>query len=90
MQFDHSPTMLAFDVFLRDESGREWKVGSAVNTFTGGVMGTTLGQFKVSGFTGKKGDLVFRSSSKVAEFTPEMTEYWKGEIVVKGVDISNQ
>jgi len=87
MQFDHSPTALAFDVFLRDETGREWKVGSAVNNITGGVMGTTLGGFKLPGFTGKKGDLVFRSSRQVAEREPRMTEYWKGEIVVKGVDI---
>jgi len=84
------PCPFGFEVYLRDGNGKEWRIGEI-----GMNPPKKPGQFvmniltiSITGFTGSSADIILRSSPEVARNTPDVTEFWDGEIVFKDVAIS--
>ena len=90
IQVNDSPVSMAFDVFVRDESGREWFVGRiqfsradpAISTF---ASSNFWGY--VDGFTADRVDIVLRSSARAARENSDFTEIWGGEIVLEDIEV---
>jgi hypothetical protein len=86
IQIKNPPAPMAFDVIVRDQTGREWKVG--VVTVKAGAQLTHSTSFAADtpGLAGGPVDVIFRSSLDAAMRTVFIKEMWEGEIVVKAVD----
>ena len=78
-----SPVNLAFDVFVRTD-GVEYKTGTLCVAKDSGRWGTSV-FFQGANRRMPKVDIILRSSTVAARGTIDMTEIWKGEIVIKDV-----
>jgi hypothetical protein len=81
------PVDVAFDAFLRI-AGKEYKLGGI--SFTKGQprgYGTGAQAKDFPHPLPDKADIVLRSSEAVARTTTNLTQIWKGELVLKGVKI---
>jgi hypothetical protein len=81
-----APVDIAFDVFLRDATGKEWPVGG-INFHKGANAGYGTGTPYFPKPSPDKIDLIFRSSEAVARGTTDLTQIWQGEIVLPNVPI---
>jgi hypothetical protein len=84
------PTDIAFDVYARYD-GAEHLIGS-INA-TAGTGQTAVSEYMVGGATTRPAppapvEIVFRSSSKVARNTVDLSEIWQGEFVYPNVPVS--
>lgn len=82
---------MAFDVFVRDETGREWPLnsGSVIAPGLGG-SGFGAGTFVDAPFEPARLDLVLRASPRAAEKDPSVTKILGGEIVIPNVEIDRE
>jgi len=78
------PVKVAFMVFVRDQSGREWECGRVYNSREHEIRPV------VSGFVGSKADIILRSSAEVAMRDADITSIWDGEIVIKDATVKRE
>ena len=77
------PVSLAFDVFARAD-GIEYKMGTLCVAKQSGNNSTGVSCLDVK-LPLPKVDIILRASAAAARGTMDMTEIWKGEIVIKDV-----
>lgn len=81
---------MAFDVFLRDESGREWPLSGMAMSAGIGKQGFGGGINIEGPFEAEEVDLVLRASPRRAEEEVGIAEILGGTIVVPGVKVMHQ
>lgn len=82
------PYALAYEVFLRDEHGHEWAVGT--HTLRAGLWGPRShgnGGELPAEFDADVVDVILRPSVAVAEETPHATRILGGEVVIENVEV---
>jgi len=88
IRLDHPPVGLAFDVYLRDDQGREVRLGwineGMQDATTYGLDGQppTWGEW-----TDSTADVVLRPSEKAALSSHDVFEYWGEEVVFEDVTV---
>jgi hypothetical protein len=79
------PVDVAFDIFVR-ANGKEFPAGGvSIHRNAPGNFGTGMRDFPADAPANV--DIILRSSEDVARTTLDMTQIWKGEIVLKGVPL---
>lgn len=79
------PVNLAFDVFLRI-NGKEYPAGT-VNFHAGANAGFSTRASNLPAELPSSVDVIFRSSEGVARETADMTQIWKGQIVLPNIPV---
>jgi hypothetical protein len=79
------PASLAYKIVLRSGQ-REWPVNSNLQQPAGKSTTWSMGG-QVKDFDANTVDVIFHPDLKVAMDTVDLTDYWNGEIVVKGVKV---
>ncbi len=82
---DGPPVDLAFDLYVRDASGRERKL-TTVSAVAGRTL-TTVSSGRAFGLTAEVVDLVLRPSREVAERSVDIANYWGRAVIFRGVKI---
>jgi hypothetical protein len=82
--FHPAPVSMAYRIFVRSGE-REWQVGSIAQPAGRSLNMTTSGD--IDGLEADSIDVVLRPDVEVALDSVELTEFWNGEIVVKGVPV---
>lgn len=93
VRINSTPVPLACEVFLRDATGKEWKVGavtaraSSPNNSHSSAVG--LGA-DLAGFSGDRADVILRPRPAAAAASIHINEIWGGEIVLPGISVQRR
>ena len=85
LSIDAPPVDLAFDVSLRDASGREWEM-RPVNAQAGGNL-SSGGGGRADGLSAGVVDVLLRPSRRAAERSVDVTTFWGRGVIFRGVKI---